>query len=87
MKPEAKNQEAYEGNASPPQILSKDGSQGLNNQAGCHAGKEKMLEAAKLAGKSKVLEQFKKDYPLGPHDKPQSMCPCLLYTSPSPRDS
>ena len=45
MKPEAKNQEAYESNVVTPKILSKDGSQGLHNQAGCHAGKEKMLEA------------------------------------------
>ena len=44
---------------------------------GCHAGKEQMLEAAKMAGSSELLDQFKKDYPLGPHDKPQSMCPAF----------
>ena len=77
MKTEAKKQEAYEAKVGNPQILSKDGSQELHNQAGCHAGKEKMLEAAKLAGKSEVLDQFKKDYPLGPHDKPQRMCPAF----------
>ena len=44
---------------------------------GCHAGKEKMHEAAKSAGKSEVLEQYKKDYPVGPHDQPQSMCPAF----------
>ena len=77
MKTEAENQKAYEANVGTPHILSKDGGQELHNQAGCHAGKEKMLEAAKLAGKSEVLDQFKKDYPLGPHDKPQSMCPAF----------
>jgi chlorophyllide a reductase subunit Y len=45
--------------------------------SGCHAGKDKMKEAAKSAGKSEVLEQYKKDYPVGPHDQPQSMCPAF----------
>ena len=48
---------------------------------GCHSGKEAMLEAAKTAGKSEVLAQYAKDYPLpegaGPHDQPQSMCPAF----------
>ena len=48
---------------------------------GCHAGGEKMLAAAKSAGKSAVLEQYAKDYPTdpnaGPHDQPQSMCPAF----------
>ncbi len=47
------------------------------NEPGCHAGKAKMLDAAKAAGKSEMLEKFKEDYPLGPHDKPQSMCPAF----------
>jgi len=44
---------------------------------GCHAGKDTMLEAAKQAGQSEMLDQFAKDYPLGPHDQPQSMCPAF----------
>ena len=48
---------------------------------GCHAGGEKMLAAAKASGKSEVLAQYAKDYPLdpaaGPHDQPQSMCPAF----------
>jgi chlorophyllide a reductase subunit Y len=43
---------------------------------GCHA-KDEMREAAKSAGKSEVLERFERDYPLGPHDQPQSMCPAF----------
>ncbi|QBF34163.1 chlorophyllide a reductase subunit Y [Thalassococcus sp. S3] len=43
---------------------------------GCHSGSE-MEKAAKLAGNSELLEQFAKDYPQGPHDKPQSMCPAF----------
>jgi chlorophyllide a reductase subunit Y len=44
---------------------------------GCHAGKDEMRAAAKAAGKSEVLERYAKDYPTGPHDQPQSMCPAF----------
>jgi 3,8-divinyl chlorophyllide a/chlorophyllide a reductase subunit Y len=44
---------------------------------GCHGGKETMLEAAKAAGKSEMLEKLAADYPKGPHDQPQSMCPAF----------
>jgi 3,8-divinyl chlorophyllide a/chlorophyllide a reductase subunit Y len=48
---------------------------------GCHSGKDAMLDAAKTAGKSAVLEQYARDYPLpegaGPHEQPQSMCPAF----------
>jgi chlorophyllide a reductase subunit Y len=44
---------------------------------GCHAGKEKLREAAKAAGLSETLGQYAKDYPTGPHDQPQSMCPAF----------
>lgn len=45
--------------------------------SGCHGGKDVMLEAAKKAGKTEILDQYAKDYPLGPHDQPQSMCPAF----------
>jgi 3,8-divinyl chlorophyllide a/chlorophyllide a reductase subunit Y len=44
---------------------------------GCHAGGETLLAAAKSAGKSEILEQYARDYPKGPHDQPQSMCPAF----------
>ncbi|MFM9735919.1 hypothetical protein, partial [Streptomyces niveiscabiei] len=44
---------------------------------GCHAGKDVLREAAATAGKSALLDQLKADYPLGPHDQPQSMCPAF----------
>ena len=44
---------------------------------GCHAGAEEMRRAAKAAGKSEILDQYAKDYPQGPHDQPQSMCPAF----------
>jgi chlorophyllide a reductase subunit Y len=49
-----------------------DGSAG-----GCHGGRETMLEAARNAGKSSVLDRLLRDYPRGPHDQPQSMCPAF----------
>ena len=42
---------------------------------GCHSGSE-MKKAAEMAN-GELLEQFAKDYPQGPHDKPQSMCPAF----------
>ena len=45
--------------------------------SGCHAGADTMRKAAEAAGKSDVLERYAKDYPAGPHDQPQSMCPAF----------
>ena len=45
--------------------------------SGCHGGADTMREAAKKAGKSEVLDRYAKDYPTGPHDQPQSMCPAF----------
>ena len=44
---------------------------------GCHAGAAAMQRAAAAAGKSETLDRYAADYPLGPHDKPQSMCPAF----------
>ena len=44
---------------------------------GCHAGAAEMKAAAKAAGKTTLLEQYARDYPVGPHDQPQSMCPAF----------
>ncbi|MFM7275507.1 MAG: chlorophyllide reductase subunit Y, partial [Gammaproteobacteria bacterium] len=43
--------------------------------AGCHGGAQQMARAAAAAGKSGTLERYAQDYPAGPHDQPQSMCP------------
>lgn len=48
----------------------------LQDGLGCHSGSE-MGKAARLSGNSEILDQFAKDYPQGPHDKPQSMCPAF----------
>jgi chlorophyllide a reductase subunit Y len=44
---------------------------------GCHAGRDELRRAAESAGKSEVLDRFAADYPMGPHDRPQSMCPAF----------
>ena len=44
---------------------------------GCHAGAAEMEAAARAAGNSDVLDRYAADYPQGPHDKPQSMCPAF----------
>ena len=52
------------------QALSGDG-------VGCHAGKDELRRAAAAAGKSETLAKYAADYPTGPHDQPQSMCPAF----------
>ncbi|SFG84133.1 chlorophyllide a reductase subunit Y [Methylobacterium gossipiicola] len=44
---------------------------------GCHSGKATMRAAAEVNGLSETLEQLRQDYPAGPHDQPQSMCPAF----------
>jgi 3,8-divinyl chlorophyllide a/chlorophyllide a reductase subunit Y len=53
-----------------PEALKGDG-------VGCHSGRDAMLEAAAQAGKGETLQQYAADYPKGPHDQPQSMCPAF----------
>ncbi len=43
----------------------------------CHGGKDELRRAAEAAGKSATLAQYSADYPAGPHDQPQSMCPAF----------
>ena len=49
----------------------------VDEAGGCHGGAETMREAARSAGKSEVLDRYAADYPVGPHDQPQSMCPAF----------
>ncbi len=47
------------------------------NGSGCHGGRETMLDAAARAGKSAAMDALMRDYPRGPHEQPQSMCPAF----------
>ncbi len=48
----------------------------VDSGLGCHSGSD-LEHAARLAGQSDLLDQYARDYPQGPHDKPQSMCPAF----------
>jgi 3,8-divinyl chlorophyllide a/chlorophyllide a reductase subunit Y len=50
---------------------------GLATGGGCHAGAAEMENAARAAGASEMLDRYKADYPVGPHDRPQGMCPAF----------
>jgi len=45
--------------------------------SGCHGGRDTLDAAARAAGKSAAMDQLMQDYPRGPHDQPQSMCPAF----------
>jgi chlorophyllide a reductase subunit Y len=44
---------------------------------GCHGGTELSKAAARAAGQGELMDRFEADYPKGPHDQPQSMCPAF----------
>jgi len=44
---------------------------------GCHGGADELKKAAQAAGKGETLARYAADYPVGPHDQPQSMCPAF----------
>lgn len=43
----------------------------------CHGGRETMQASARASGAGEVMEKYAQDYPRGPHDQPQSMCPAF----------
>ena len=43
----------------------------------CASGAEKMKAQAVASGKSELMDRLEADYPKGPHDQPQSMCPAF----------
>ena len=61
---------AYDDRAAAPAVPAGEGT-------GCHGGRDQMRAAAAAAGKSETLARYAKDYPAGPHDQPQSMCPAF----------
>lgn len=44
---------------------------------GACSSKGTLADAARAAGKSEILDKYAADYPVGPHDQPQSMCPAF----------
>ena len=52
--------------------------QSVNSAEGVScSNKQELHAAAAAAGKADTLNQYAKDYPKGPHDQPQSMCPAF----------
>jgi chlorophyllide a reductase subunit Y len=49
----------------------------MDGAISCHGGKDTLVAAAEKAGKSEVMAKLAADYPMGPHDQPQSMCPAF----------
>ena len=45
--------------------------------AGCHGGKERLRAEAAAKGGAELMARLAADYPQGPHDQPQSMCPAF----------
>ena len=45
--------------------------------AACHGDRAAIRETASAAGASAALDRLTADYPIGPHDQPQSMCPAF----------
>ena len=58
-------------------VMSDAGEPISTSGSGCHGGKAEMHAAASKAGKSEILARYAADYPQGPHDQPQSMCPAF----------
>ena len=44
---------------------------------GCHSRDELSKAAARSKGNAGVMDRLEADYPKGPHDQPQSMCPAF----------
>ena len=61
--------------ALPPSGAPTGAAEGLDT--GCHGGRETLQAAARAAGKSVQMDALMADYPRGPHDQPQSMCPAF----------
>ena len=66
-----------EGVAREEAVALPEGAQQTALDGGCTAGAATMEAAARAAGKSDILDQYAQDYPQGPHDQPQSMCPAF----------
>jgi 3,8-divinyl chlorophyllide a/chlorophyllide a reductase subunit Y len=66
----------YDAAAAAPVITGEASAPGDAAGHGCHAGAERMRAEA-TAQNAELLDRFAADYPTGPHDKPQSMCPAF----------
>ncbi|MEM6415094.1 MAG: chlorophyllide a reductase subunit Y [Pseudomonadota bacterium] len=47
------------------------------NGRGCHSGTDVLRQAAESNDNKELIDRLEADYPKGPHDQPQSMCPAF----------
>jgi 3,8-divinyl chlorophyllide a/chlorophyllide a reductase subunit Y len=50
---------------------------GTGADMSCHGGRERLLQAESPESMGQVLSELVEDYPMGPHDQPQGMCPAF----------
>jgi len=60
-----------------PDLADQPADIGVTAEGGCASGAERMKAQAMASGKADVMERLAADYPKGPHDQPQSMCPAF----------
>ena len=60
----------------PPDLIARESAVAGAVDGACSSGDE-LAKAAASAGQSELLERLAEDYPVGPHDQPQSMCPAF----------
>jgi chlorophyllide a reductase subunit Y len=75
--PEVPAPDIQEPDIQEPELNDSDAGVPDDTGKGCHGGRDRMVAAARQAGNSSVLDRYAKDYPSGPHDQPQSMCPAF----------
>lgn len=49
----------------------------LNEGPSCHGDRAQHRAASTASSTQEVLDRYARDYPMGPHDQPQSMCPAF----------
>jgi 3,8-divinyl chlorophyllide a/chlorophyllide a reductase subunit Y len=59
-----------------PRHAASDTAPAATDGHGCHS-RDEMRAAAEKAGAGETLARYAADYPTGPHDQPQSMCPAF----------
>jgi chlorophyllide a reductase subunit Y len=80
-RPDTSAEDAFDGTmmdvGTAPAAVRAPGAVPSGDGIGCHAGAAEQRKAAAAAGNSEVLARYDQDYPVGPHDQPQSMCPAF----------
>ncbi|MEM9839967.1 MAG: chlorophyllide a reductase subunit Y [Pseudomonadota bacterium] len=66
-----------DGETPTPEPASEDKPKPKAVPTGCHGSAGAMEAAARASGNAELLDGFARDYPKGPHDQPQSMCPAF----------